>query len=112
MRGREKNIRLALPILLLVVGLFFTFIVVTMVESAGFSFRLFTAGPFLLFLGIATLVAPIELPQGEDENDESNLSMGNILKGVPKWKLVVWAAAFIAGIALKDDVFRLFGGIF
>lgn len=105
MNQRTKNIKLAFPILSIMIGLFFIFIVATMTESAGFTFRLFTAGPFLLFFGIGTLIAPMDLPVKENEEDEDPaLNLGVILKGAPRWKLVVWGGALIAGVMFRDEV--------
>ena len=95
--------------MLLVLGLVFTIIAASMSGSAGFTFRVFTAGPFLLFLGVGMLVAPLEIGSGGDSeaDSESELDLVAVIKGAPKWKLVVWAGALIAGFALRDTVIAL-----
>ncbi|MCG8477759.1 MAG: hypothetical protein MI724_01585 [Spirochaetales bacterium] len=106
-----KKLSIVLPIMLLVLGLVFTVIAASMSGSAGFTFRLFTVGPFLLFLGVGTLIAPLEIEsggEGESETDSGNeLDLIAIIKGAPKWKLAVWAGALIAGLALRDNVIVL-----
>ena len=106
-----KKMSIVLPIMLLVLGLVFTVIAASMSGSAGFTFRVFTAGPFLLFLGVGMLIAPLEIEsggEGESETDSGNeLDLIAIIKGAPKWKLAVWAGALIAGLALRDNVIAL-----
>ena len=110
-RVDPKKMRLALPIMLLVLGLVFTLIAASMFDSAGFTLRLFTAGPFLLFLGVGMLIAPIEPGDGDEEEtegtSENTPDLFAMLKQAPKWKLAVWAAALIAGLVLRDDVIAL-----
>ena len=106
-----KKMSIVLPVMLLVLGLVFTVIAASMSGSAGFTFRVFTAGPFLLFLGVGMLIAPLEIEsggEGESETDSGNeLDLIAIIKGAPKWKLAVWAGALIAGLALRDNVIAL-----
>lgn len=106
----SKKMSRALPIVFLVLGLVFTIVAASMFGSAGFTFRLFTAGPFLLFLGVGLIIAPAELGTGDDDDEadsESALDLITMLKEAPKWKLAVWAAALIAGLVLRDDVIAL-----
>jgi hypothetical protein len=74
-----------------------------MSTDAGFTFRVFTAGPALVLLGIATLVAPIDVPE-----EQAAIDLIAIIKQAPKWKIAIWAVAFLAGILFKDAFLSLF----
>lgn len=105
-----KKMSLVLPILFLVLGLAFTVIAASMSGSAGFTFRLFTAGPFLLFLGVAMFIAPLEIGGGEGQSEADSaheLDLIAMIKASPKWKLAVWAGALLAGLVLRDNVIAL-----
>lgn len=99
-----KNVKYVLPVLLLMIGGYFSFIAATMTVSAGFTFNLFTAGPIFLFLGISTIIAPVNIPDSEN----SSPTFKEILSFNAKWKWVIWIVALISGVILRDDVLILF----
>ena len=95
-----KNLKYVIPVFFLVVGGYFAFIAATMSLSAGFTLKLFTAGPAFIFLGIATIVAPVNIPV----TDKPALDIKEVLAVNAKWKWVVWAASLVAGLIWRDDV--------
>jgi len=99
-----KNLTYAIPILLLVIGGYFSFIAATMAVSTGFTLKLFTAGPFFIFLGIATVLAPVNFPV----TDKPALEIRDVLAANAKWKWIVWAAALISGVIWRNNVLVLF----
>lgn len=99
-----KNLKYVIPVLFLIVGGYFSFIAATMGLSAGFTLKLFTAGPAFIFLGIATIIAPVNIPVTEN----NTLGISEIMSVNAKWKLAVWIAAIIAGAVLRNSVLLLF----
>jgi hypothetical protein len=102
-----KNLKYAIPIMFLTLGGFFSFMAATMGVSAGFTFKLFTAGPTFLFLGVATIFAPVNIPE-----NGNTLNIKEVLEANAKWKWVIWIAALIAGIIFKTDILILFARLF
>jgi hypothetical protein len=103
-----KNLKYVIPFLLLIAGGYFSFIAATMAVSAGFTLKLFTAGPAFVFLGIATIIAPVNLPVTEN----ATLDIKEVLTVNAKWKWIVWIAAIIAGAVWRNDVLVLFARLF
>jgi hypothetical protein len=101
---RLKNLKYAIPIMFLGLGIFFSVMAATMGMSAGFTFKLFTAGPGFILLGIGTIAAPVNIPV----TDSNTLNVKEILEVNAKWKWAVWAAALIVGIIFQDDILILF----
>jgi hypothetical protein len=83
-------------IFLMVLGGLFTYFYTSMVDSAGFTLKMFTAGPALIGVGIAMFIFPggnITAAQSRAKEKEPN----TFITEAPLLHKVMWGAGGVAG---------------
>ena len=84
----------------IIIGGIFSYLGFSMLDEAGMTLKVFTAGPGLIGLGVAMLFFPGgDITAAESRNKVKDPK--TFISGAPVLHLVIWAVAFLGGMLIS-----------